>query len=154
MIIAGRSLHNDMLIRLLRAPMWYFDTTPLGRIVNRFSKDIDLIDNAIPNLMRFVLNSLSLSVVFVLLVSLFLPRRIGLGSFHLSIFHLFCISHTDYCSLPVDDRITDSLGGSGLFHQGIATNQSINRTINRTIKQSRDKIINEPINQLGVGTNG
>ena len=78
MIIAGRSLHNDMLIRLLRAPMWYFDTTPLGRIVNRFSKDIDLIDNAIPNLMRFVLNSLSLSVVFVLLVSLFLLRRIGI----------------------------------------------------------------------------
>jgi ABC-type multidrug transport system fused ATPase/permease subunit len=68
MVIAGRRLHNDMLERLMRAPMWYFDTTPLGRIVNRFSKDIDLVDSAIPNLMRFTINAFFLSLVLVLLV--------------------------------------------------------------------------------------
>eukprot|EP00731_Ephydatia_muelleri_P028696 Em0020g340a len=45
---ASRVLHNTMLERLLRAPMHFFDTTPLGRILNRFSKDIYTVDIEIP----------------------------------------------------------------------------------------------------------
>ena len=32
---ASRQMHNDMLNRVLRSPMSFFDTTPVGRIVNR-----------------------------------------------------------------------------------------------------------------------
>jgi len=31
------------------SPMAFFDTTPLGRIINRFSKDIDEVDLMIPS---------------------------------------------------------------------------------------------------------
>ena len=48
-IAASRNLHNSLLIRVIHAPMKFFDTTPIGRIINRFSKDMNNIDTDIPN---------------------------------------------------------------------------------------------------------
>lgn len=41
---ASRKLGNDVLISVLRSPMSFFDQNPIGRIVNRFSKDIMKVD--------------------------------------------------------------------------------------------------------------
>jgi len=37
--------HKNAITRIIHAPMSFFDTTPLGRIMNIFSKDTDTIDN-------------------------------------------------------------------------------------------------------------
>uniref|UniRef100_A0A673LNI6 ABC-type glutathione-S-conjugate transporter n=1 Tax=Sinocyclocheilus rhinocerous TaxID=307959 RepID=A0A673LNI6_9TELE len=47
-ISASRSLHTSLLSNILKVPMVFFDTTPSGRIVNRFAKDIFTVDEMIP----------------------------------------------------------------------------------------------------------
>lgn len=37
-INASRILHSRLLNNILRVPMIFFDTTPTGRVVNRFAK--------------------------------------------------------------------------------------------------------------------
>ncbi|KAF8948883.1 hypothetical protein BGZ47_001607 [Haplosporangium gracile] len=45
---ASKQLHNMLLNNILRLPMSFFDTTPTGRIINRFSSDIFSIDEKLP----------------------------------------------------------------------------------------------------------
>ena len=41
-----KKLHEDMVERVMKAPVnIYFDTTPLGRVLNRFSKDLSVVES-------------------------------------------------------------------------------------------------------------
>ena len=43
MIHASGILHNGMLANVLKLPMSFFDTTPLGRVVNRYVHVVSLV---------------------------------------------------------------------------------------------------------------
>lgn len=47
-IYSAEYLHNKLVEFVLRWPMEMFDITPIGRVVNRFSKDVDTCDNTLP----------------------------------------------------------------------------------------------------------
>uniref|UniRef100_UPI00398E8F75 ATP-binding cassette sub-family C member 3-like isoform X2 n=1 Tax=Pristiophorus japonicus TaxID=55135 RepID=UPI00398E8F75 len=47
-IRASSLLHAHLLNQTLRCPMQYFELTPVGRILNRFSQDMETIDDRIP----------------------------------------------------------------------------------------------------------
>lgn len=49
---AANKMHNNLLESTMRMPMSFFDTTPQGRIMNRFSKDVDVADNTLPQSIR------------------------------------------------------------------------------------------------------
>ena len=48
MVTAAKHLHNAMLSAVVDAPMRLFDTQPMGRILNRFSKDLGFMDDLLP----------------------------------------------------------------------------------------------------------
>ncbi|KAL3051996.1 hypothetical protein OYC64_002087 [Pagothenia borchgrevinki] len=48
MLRAAKLIHCDLLQGVLRAPQGFFESTPTGRLLNRFSKDVDAIDTHIP----------------------------------------------------------------------------------------------------------
>ncbi|QRW14685.1 ABC transporter transmembrane region [Ceratobasidium sp. AG-Ba] len=70
---ASQSLHRDALNRILHAPISFFDTTPLGRIMNRFSKDIDTIDNVIGDACRMFIGTLVQIIGAIVLISVIQP---------------------------------------------------------------------------------
>ncbi|KAJ8967485.1 hypothetical protein NQ314_002799 [Rhamnusium bicolor] len=50
---ASKLLHNVVLSNILRVPCpTFYDVTPVGRILNRFSKDIDTLDSVLPMTLR------------------------------------------------------------------------------------------------------
>ncbi|ODV98301.1 hypothetical protein PACTADRAFT_48088 [Pachysolen tannophilus NRRL Y-2460] len=47
-ISASNKIFEKMLRRVLRAKLRFFDATPIGRIMNRFSKDMESVDQELP----------------------------------------------------------------------------------------------------------
>lgn len=68
---AARKLHHNLLLNKLHSPQSFYDTTPIGRIINRFSKDIYVIDEALPSTVLMLLGTVfvSLSTMIVIISS-------------------------------------------------------------------------------------
>jgi ABC-type multidrug transport system fused ATPase/permease subunit len=67
-IRSARVLHMEMLKSIVRLPQSFFDTTPLGRILNRFSKDQYTVDEILPRTFQGYFRTL-FSVISVLAVN-------------------------------------------------------------------------------------
>nr|KAF6427058.1 ATP binding cassette subfamily C member 4 [Rousettus aegyptiacus] len=48
LVNASKTLHDRMFESILKAPVLFFDRNPIGRILNRFSKDIGHMDDLLP----------------------------------------------------------------------------------------------------------
>ena len=64
----SEKLHDEMVAAVLQAPVLFFDSNPVGRIMNRFSKDVGCIDEVLPN--TFLR---SLQLVLLIFTSILVP---------------------------------------------------------------------------------
>lgn len=66
-LTASERLHNIALNQLLKNPMLFFDITPVGRILSRFSNDVNVIDSSLPiNLRQTVFSFFRVCLIITL----------------------------------------------------------------------------------------
>ncbi|XP_029296884.1 multidrug resistance-associated protein 5 [Cottoperca gobio] len=70
---AASVLHDKLFHRLLLSPMHFFDTTPLGRILTRFSRDMDEVDVRLTMQAEMLLQNLTLVLFCLVMVSIVFP---------------------------------------------------------------------------------
>ncbi|KDQ16443.1 hypothetical protein BOTBODRAFT_186497 [Botryobasidium botryosum FD-172 SS1] len=70
---ASKRLFSRLLATVIHAPMRWFDTTPTGRILNRFSKDVETVDSSLSSSIRTTSQWIASFTAAILTVAFFLP---------------------------------------------------------------------------------
>ncbi|CAG2166002.1 unnamed protein product [Oppiella nova] len=70
---AAKRLHRILIERMMRAPVAYFDTTPIGRNLSRFSEDMELIDSELLFDFRIMCLKFFSLIVSMVMISLETP---------------------------------------------------------------------------------
>lgn len=66
---SSRVLHSSMFNSILRSTMNFFESTPIGRIINRFSMDVESVENMIPTSFRILIRCLFQVIVVIVMIS-------------------------------------------------------------------------------------
>ncbi|EEB06300.1 metal resistance protein YCF1 [Schizosaccharomyces japonicus yFS275] len=128
---ASHHLHDSMLKAVLRAPMSFFETTPTGRILNRFSSDVYRIDEVIARVFMFFFRNAT-QVTFVLLVIIYSSPGFLLLVLPLGI--LYRLSQRYYTHTSRELKRLDSVTRSPLYAHfqeslgGLSTIRAYDRT--------------------------
>ncbi|KAK4104692.1 hypothetical protein N658DRAFT_521302 [Parathielavia hyrcaniae] len=117
---ASKNMLQQAVSRVLRAPMAFFDTTPLGRITNRFSRDVDVMDNSLTDAMRMYFFSVaSILAVFALIIAFFYFFAIAL----VPLFIIFLLATSYYRASAREVKRIESILRSTLsakFSEGLS----------------------------------
>lgn len=71
---ASVSLHQQAFARIVRAPTTtFFDVTPVGRIINRFSKDVEKVDGSVMPMLKSVVQMLFQLFSYLLVICIVTP---------------------------------------------------------------------------------
>ncbi|KAI5288946.1 hypothetical protein KEM52_000971 [Ascosphaera acerosa] len=70
---ASRIIHSRLVRAMTHARFRFFDSTPLGRLMNRFSKDIEAVDQEVAPVARGVIQCAASILIIVILITVITP---------------------------------------------------------------------------------
>ena len=113
-LTASWKIHSRLLDAVTRAKFKFFDSTPLGQLMNRFSKDIEAIDQEVAPVAVGVLGCLASVITIVILISVITPGFLIAGVFITAIY--FAIGKF-YLASSVNLKRLESVLRSPLYQQ-------------------------------------
>ncbi|KAL8683729.1 MAG: hypothetical protein Q9186_000363 [Xanthomendoza sp. 1 TL-2023] len=113
-LVASWKLHQRLLESVLRAKFKFFDSTPLGQIMNRFSKDVEAVDQEVAPIAVGVIGCLTSVVTIIVLISVITPGFLIAGVFITVVY--FAIG-SFYLRSSVDLKRLESVQKSPLYQQ-------------------------------------
>ncbi|KAJ5108547.1 hypothetical protein N7456_005222 [Penicillium angulare] len=78
---ASWKIHDRLLKTIMHAKFRFFDSTPLGQLMNRFSKDVEAVDQEVAPVAIGMLHSLASVIMIVILISIITPGFLIAGIF-------------------------------------------------------------------------
>ena len=142
---ASKSLHQKMLYCILRAPMLYFNSTPKGQILNRFSKDTNEMDDHLPHhfmvFTMFCLQTIGYIIVIMISMPYSMLLLVILLPFLYWIQKFFRTSSSDLKRLtqttftPIISQFNESLQGLDTIRAYKQENDLFMKNINTNTKQ-------------------
>lgn len=113
-LTASRSLHNRLMAAVTRAKFKFFDVTPLGQLMNRFSKDLEAVDQEIAPVAIGVMSCALSLIVTVVLIAIITPGFLVAAVLISGIFYFVA---TFYLRASRDLKRLESVQRSPLFQQ-------------------------------------
>ncbi|VEN59069.1 unnamed protein product, partial [Callosobruchus maculatus] len=127
-IDAAVKIHRQLLHNVMRLPCAFFDITPVGRILGRFSQDINGVDMRLPNAFQMLMSTLVrvISTIFVISYTspLFIAVVVPVGIVYIGIQRIYVASSrqlmrlTSVTASPIYSHFGETLSGAQTIRSG------------------------------------
>uniref|UniRef100_A0A8B9CSQ7 ABC-type glutathione-S-conjugate transporter n=1 Tax=Anser brachyrhynchus TaxID=132585 RepID=A0A8B9CSQ7_9AVES len=124
-VIASHKLFLQLLRNVGRSPMVFFEQTPIGNLLNRFSREMDAIDSIIPDklksLLGFLFNLLEIYLVIIVATPKAAMAIVPLTVFYAVFQHFYVVTSCQLRRMdaasrsPIYSHISETFHGSSVI---------------------------------------
>ncbi|XP_054066674.1 multidrug resistance-associated protein 1 isoform X3 [Rissa tridactyla] len=124
-VLASHKLFLQLLRNVARSPMVFFEQTPIGNLLNRFSREMDAIDSVIPDkvksLLGFLFNLMEIYLVIIVATPKAAMAIVPLTVLYAAIQHFYVITSCQLRRIeaasrsPIYSHISETFQGSSVI---------------------------------------